>query len=121
MAVSHDFLVYVLEQLARVPELTARRMFGGVGLYSGELFFGIIDDDVLYLRVDDASRAQYEERGMSPFRPYEDKPEVSMSYFEAPADVLENADALCEWAHRSVAAAASAKPKKSRPKAKRSR
>jgi hypothetical protein len=33
MAVSEDYLQYVLEQLAGLGRVTARRMFGGVGLY----------------------------------------------------------------------------------------
>jgi DNA transformation protein len=105
MAVSSDFLAYVLEQLAALGEVSSRRMFGGAGLYGGEFFFGIIADDVLYLRVDDGNRADYESRGMAPFRPYADRPQVSMSYFEVPAEVLENAPELARWAQRSVGVA----------------
>jgi DNA transformation protein len=77
-------------------------MFGGAGLYSDEFFLGLIADDVLYLRVDDSNRADYSTRGMAQFRPYADRPQVSMSYYEAPADVLENAGELVAWARRSV-------------------
>lgn len=35
-------------------------MFGGVGLYAGELFFALIDDDILYLKADDATPAAFE-------------------------------------------------------------
>jgi len=80
-------------------------MFGGAGLYQEELFFGLVADDTLYLRVDDANRADYTARGAAPFRPYADRPHVSMSYFEVPAEVLDDARALTEWARRSVAVA----------------
>ena len=108
MPVSSDYLAYVLEQLAGLAGLSARRMFGGVGLYCEELFFGLIDNDTLYLRVNDDNRADYTARGMSQFRPYADRPELSMSYYEAPADVLEDPAQLVSWARRSVAVAMAA-------------
>src|SRR5258707_4060051 len=86
-------------------------MFGGAGLYCDEFFFALIDNDTLYLRVNDANRADFTTRGMGQFRPYPDSPQLSMSYYETPADVLEDAAALVAWARRSVAAAlAAAKP-----------
>jgi DNA transformation protein len=105
MTTSPDFLAYVLDQLAGLEGVSSRRMFGGVGLYCDEFFFGLIADDVLYLRVDDSNRADYSARGMAQFRPYVDRPHLSMNYYETPADVLENAGELVTWARRSVAVA----------------
>jgi DNA transformation protein and related proteins len=105
MAVSGDYLQYVLEQLAGLGALTKRRMFGAVGLYSEALFFAIISDDTLYMKVNDANRGEYQARRMSPFRPYADKPHLSMGYFELPADILEDAEECVLWARKSVAAA----------------
>ena len=119
MPVSSDYLAYVLEQLAGLPGVASKRMFGGVGLYCEELFFGLIDNDTLYLRVSDDNRADYTVRGMSQFRPYADRPELSMSYYEAPADVLEDAAQLVSWARRSVAVAmAAVKPARAAKTAK---
>lgn len=113
MPVSSDYSQYVLEQLARLPRVTSRRMFGGVGLYSDGVFFGIIANDTVFFKVDDSTRDRYVERGSEPFRPYKDRPEVSMSYFQVPADVLEDADELVPWARAAVrAAAASAASKR---------
>ena len=111
MTVSADYLQYVLDQLAAPGEVSARRMFGGVGLYSDELFFGLIAEDTLYLRVDDSNREDYTARGAAPFRPYADRPQLSMSYYEAPPGVLEDARQLSEWARRSVAVAQRAPPR----------
>ncbi len=116
MTVSADYLQYVLDQLAQLGEVSSRRMFGGAGLYCDEYFFGLISDDTLYLRVDDESRGEYTASGAAPFRPYADRPEVSMSYFEAPAEVLEDARRLVEWARRSVEAAQRAPPKGKKPR-----
>ena len=110
MTVSSDFLAYVLDQLVALGEVSAKRMFGGAGLYSAEFFFALIADDTLYLRVDDSNRNDYTARRMQPFRPYADRPQLSMSYYEAPAEVLEDARQLAEWARRSVAVAQRAPP-----------
>jgi DNA transformation protein len=105
MSVSAGYLEYVLGQLATLGAVSARRMFGGVGLYSGQHFFGLIDDDVLFLRADETNRADFVARGMPAFQPFKDKPEFSMSYYQAPADVLEDAEELVRWARASVAVA----------------
>jgi DNA transformation protein and related proteins len=55
MSVSNDFVEYVIEQLRLLGRVAARRMFGGVGLYVEGLFFGLIDDDTLFLKVDDSN------------------------------------------------------------------
>jgi DNA transformation protein and related proteins len=120
MAVGTAYLQYVLEQLERTGKVTSRRMFGAVGLYCDGVFFSIVHDDTLYFKVDDSTRANYEARGMKPFCPYRDKPDVSMSYYTVPADVLDDAEELVAWARRSVAIAA-AKPPKVRKAAKRPR
>jgi DNA transformation protein and related proteins len=106
MAVGAAFLQYILEQLERTGRVTSRRMFGGIGLYCDDVFFGLIDDDTLYFKVNDTTRADYEKRGGKPFKPYADRPEVSMSYITVPADILDDAEELVSWARRSVAIAA---------------
>ena len=92
MPVSSEYLTYVSEQLARVPGLRSRRMFGGVGLYGGELFFGLIADNTLFLRVDDGNREDFTRRGMQPFRPFKDRPGQLMAYYEVPPEVIEDAE-----------------------------
>ncbi len=121
MTVSGDFLAYVLDQLTQLGGVSSRRMFGGAGLYCDEFFFGLISDDTLYLRVDDGNRGDFTARGAAPFRPYADRPELSMSYFEAPADVLEDARQLAEWARRSVAVAQRAPRKETQVRRKKAR
>ena len=71
MSVSLSFRSFTLEQLGRAtPEIRARSMFGGVGIYAGDLFFALLDDDTLYFKVDESTRPQFEGRSMAPFRPY---------------------------------------------------
>jgi DNA transformation protein len=111
MAVNADFLRYVLDQLAGLGHIAPRRMFGGVGLYHEDRFFGLIAGDTLYLKVNDSNRGDYEARGMRRFRPFPDKPYWSMTYYELPADALEDADECAAWARKSAAiATVAAKP-----------
>jgi DNA transformation protein and related proteins len=106
MSVSADYLAYVIDQLTPFGRVASRRMFGGVGLYLEDVFFGLIDDDTLFFKVDDSNRTDYTTRGCKPFQPFPDEPEAySMSYFEVPADVLEDPDELKLWARKAVAAA----------------
>ena len=115
MSVSEGFRSFVLEQLARtMPRLRARNMFGGVGLYCGDIFFALMDDDVLYFKVDDATRPRFEERGMGPFRPGGEGGEV-MQYYEVPPDVLEDAEALAPWAQDAVEVGRRARVRKRPP------
>jgi len=104
MAVSDEFLEYVVEQLADWAELQARRMFGGVGLYFQGCMFGLIADDVLYLKVSDLNRDDFKKAGSLPFRPYPHK-KITMSYWEIPGEVLEDRDELARWAAKALAVA----------------
>jgi DNA transformation protein len=110
MSVTREYLQYVLDQLAALGNVTSRRMFGGVGLYQDARFFAIITRDTLYFKVNDSNRGDYEARGMNAFRPYANKPHVSMTYYEVPAEVLEDPEECVAWAQRSAAAASVKKP-----------
>jgi DNA transformation protein len=118
MSESASFVEFVLEQLAGLGAVTGKRMFGGVGLYCGGQFFGLIADGALYLRVDEHNRGDYLARGMPPFRPYRDRPEVSMSYYQAPVDVIEDPEGLVEWSRAAVRAAVES-PLQRRPRRRR--
>jgi DNA transformation protein len=100
MAVSSDYLDFVLEQLAPLGHVTSRRMFGGVGVYANGLFFALIDDDVLYLKGDAALKPAFEAAGAQPFAPFgHDKP---MAYWTAPAEALDDQEVLLDWARKSL-------------------
>jgi DNA transformation protein and related proteins len=102
MAVTDDYLQYVLEQLAGLGHVTPRRLFGGVGLYHEDRIFGLIFRDILYFKADDSTRSDYEAHGMDRFRPYADKPLWSMTYYAVPADILEDADECVAWGRKSL-------------------
>ena len=117
MGVSDSYLTFVLEQLAGVRGVVTKRMFGGVGIYSGDAFFAVIDNDTLFFKVDEALAAQYRKAGMPPFAPIPGKPPM-LGYYQVPPDVLEDADAMTRWAKQSlhVAAKAPARRRSRRPR-----
>ena len=87
-----------------MPRIRARPMFGGVGIYSGDVFFALIADDTLYFKVDDSTRSDFEARGMGPFRPFGDAG-GTIQYYQLPEDLLEDPEALRPWAEKAVAIA----------------
>jgi len=101
LRVTHSFKRFVLDQLEELGDVVPRAMFGGVGLYHRDVFFGIVAGDVLYLKVDDTTRGDYERAGMGPFRPYPDRA-GTMQYYAVPLDVLESAGELAQWARRAI-------------------
>src|SRR3990172_1070599 len=97
-----SFQEFVLDQLRGLDGVVCRSMFGGHGLYQGEVFFGILHKGRLYFKTDAASRPVYLEQGMAPFQP--NSKQTLKSYYEVPVEVMEAPDQLCEWARRAVQA-----------------
>lgn len=97
MAGKHDgFKDFVLDQLADLRGLTCRAMFGGYGLRYREAFFGIVHKGRLYFKVTPETTDSYRALGAKPFRVT--KTMTLKTYYEVPADILEDADQLTEWA-----------------------
>ena len=113
MAVSDPFIAFVVDQLAEFGLVISKRMFGGAGLYSGDLFFAVLDDGRLYFKVDDSNRGDFEAAGMGPFRPTGEGGEV-MQYYEVPVEVLEDSTELARWARKAVTVAVSARARKNK-------
>ena len=112
MSVSPSFRTFVIEQLSRVrKDLRSKAMFGGVGLYAGDFFFALIDDDLVYFKVDDQNRTDFEARNMGPFMPGGPGGEV-MQYYQVPEDILEDPDELQSWMERSIDVARRKRSKK---------
>jgi DNA transformation protein len=106
MPVSEEYLAYVIDQLEYLGPVQSRRMFGGAGLYFEGLFFAIVADDVLYFKVDESNRSDYENESMEAFRPFPDKDKsMVMGYYQVPINVLESKETLKEWAEKALSVA----------------
>ena len=119
MAKRSEFVEHVLETMRLFGAVEAKAMFGGWGLYHRGTFFALVAGDALYLKVDDANRADFEALGLGPFvYPMKDREPITMSYYAAPGEALENQQEMAGWARRGYAAAlraAAKKPGKKKP------
>jgi len=71
-------------------------------LYSADRFFAILDEGRLYFKASEATRADYQARGMGTFT-YEMKGrEMAMSYYEVPPEVLEDRNEAIAWARKAI-------------------
>lgn len=109
---------YILELLNPLGPVSARRMFGGVGLFHGGLMFGLIVRDELFLKAGDTNRRDFEAAGEAPFT-YDTKngTHTLESYWHCPPHLLDESDAFRDWARKAVEAAISAS--RSKPKTRR--
>ncbi len=117
MAVSAEYREFVSEQLEPLGPVRIRNMFGGAGVYLGDLMFGLIAGETLFFKVDDRNRADYEAEEMGPFvyEPPSGKA-VAMSYYELPERLYDDADELVAWARKALDAALLAKAAKPAPR-----
>jgi DNA transformation protein len=120
MGVSTAALAAVEELFAFVPELRIKRMFGGAGVFSGELMFGLAFEEDLYLRADEESRDRFAEAGSSQFTYATREGErMSLGYWRAPDEVWDDPDAARRWAELSLAAARRKKAGKRKAKSRK--
>ena len=75
-------------------------MFSSLGLYLNDKFFGIINENILYLKTNETTRKKFEEYKMKPFTP--SKEQVLKNYMEVPEEVIEDREKLMDWILRSA-------------------
>ncbi len=110
-----SFKAFVLDQLSALPEVRAKAMFGGHGLYSEDKFFGILDEGRIFFKTNAATRGDYTMRGMEPFTYTMKGKTMTMAYHEVPPDVLEQPHELILWARKAIALAAAKTASGARP------
>ncbi len=112
MPASRDYVDHILELLAPLGDVKARAMFGGWGLSLDGMTFALIADDTLYLKADDGNRARFVAEGLSPFVPFPDKPDQTMSYYPPPDAAFDDEGELIAWARLGLDAALRAAARK---------
>jgi len=96
---------WMLELLAPLGAVHARRMFGGHGFYLDARMFALEADGGLYLKVDAASKPAFRAEGSAPFVYEGGGRSVQMSYWSAPDAALDSAEAMLPWARLALLAA----------------
>jgi DNA transformation protein len=94
-----SFKEYVEHELLReIHGISIRRMFNGHGIYLHGMFIGLINNGVLYFKVDSGNKKAYEEEGSKPFvyRGHTGK-SVELSFWEVPPVVMDNPTGIASW------------------------
>ena len=98
-ASKNSFIDYLINDLfSSFRGITHRAMFGGYVIYKNGVIFAIVAYDKLYFKVDESNIEDYKKAGSGPFT-YKQKghKQTSMSYWELPAEVMEDKEALRKW------------------------
>ena len=102
---------HLVEQLAPMRGVTAKRMFGGHGIFKGGLMFALVADGIVFLKADAANAPEFDELDLEPFTYTKKKTGKTsvMSYRRCPESALEQQDELVRWGKSAHAAAKRAK------------
>lgn len=93
-----------VRDLMPLGDVSSRKMFGGYGIFESSAMFALVNSQGdLFLKVDDTNRSRYDNAGA--------KQHGKMPYFQVPSEVLEDSDALRDWAEVSLKIAHAAKKK----------
>ncbi len=99
-----QFVSSILDLCAPLGAVTAKRMFGGYGLFlEGKMFALVSRDEELFLKADEVNKAAFVERGSTSFG--------RMPYYSAPEEALDGWDGMAPWAEGAVEASRRAKKK----------
>jgi DNA transformation protein len=116
---SDSFAEFLREQLASLGRVTMRRMFGKTGVFCDGVMFGMVTDNMLYLRVDDHNRAAFKEAEAFPPLSYEKQGNtIDLAFWRAPERLFDEPDEFVTWARIAVAAARRVAAKRTAPRRK---
>ena len=93
----NEFVDYVVELMAGWSAVSARRMFGGFGMYREGVMFALIADDELFFKVDSESVGRFERTGCRPFVYARQERVVQLTYLSAPEASLDSPAEMLVW------------------------
>lgn len=99
MATRDSEIALASDLFADLGDIRIRRMFGGAGIYRGEVMFGLIAEGEIYLKACPDAEADFRNAGSEPFRymaKNRAKP-VELGYWRLPDDALDDPDAALAW------------------------
>jgi DNA transformation protein len=103
----------VHDLFAGVMPVRLRRMFGGLGVYDGDLMFALVADGEIYFKAGAEEQPLFAAAGSKPFTYDRQGKPTSLGYWTLPDEAFEDVDALKRWTGFALAAArrkAAAKP-----------
>ena len=119
MAVDPGQVEQVHELFGGLGAIRTRRMFGGLGVYSDDLFFALADDGLVFVKVDPVTEAAFRAAGSEPFTfPGKDGELNVMSYWRLPDLAYDEPEEAQRWGRLGLEAALRARTAKGGRKAK---
>ncbi len=102
---STEFASYLHEVFSHFGTIQVKRMFGGFGIFHQGLMFGLVIDDILYLKADAESKTAFEKRGLAPFEYDRGEKIIKLSYYQAPEEIFDDFEEAIFWANLAYNAA----------------
>lgn len=103
-AAGADMAERLVDELVPLGDVTARKMFGGFGLFEDGVMFVLIDSaGTAHLRADDTTSGEFAAAGA--------ESHGRMPYWQIPQPVLDDPEQLLEWAQTARDVARAAKKK----------
>ncbi|MGX5733437.1 TfoX/Sxy family protein [Bosea thiooxidans] len=109
------------EVFVGVMPVRVRRMFGGHGIYDGEIMFALEQQGEIYLKADAESEGRFAAAGSAAFVYSRGAKPFAMSYWRLPDTALDDEDELRQWTGLALAAARRAAASPLKPRGSRSR
>jgi DNA transformation protein len=100
-----EFAEYLKEVFREFGSVSARKMFGGHGIFYDGVMIGLVAKDTLYLKADAQSAPIFLKHGLSQFMYPKGEKMVGMSYYLAPEEALEDPTEMQQWAKLAYEAA----------------
>jgi DNA transformation protein len=100
-----EFVEYLKEMFQEFGAVSARRMFGGHGIFFDGVMIGLVAKNALYLKADSVSAPTFQEHGLLQFMYPKGEKMVGMSYYLAPEEALEDPTEMRQWAQLAYEAA----------------
>ncbi len=101
------FVEFLHEAFEEFGPVEARKMFGGYGIYHDGLMFGLVENDILYLKADESTKKYFESENLPQFQYKRKSKMVKMSYYRAPDEIYDDKTEAAVWARRAYESAAS--------------
>lgn len=113
MTAHADFAATVTDLFAQALRgpVQCKRMFGGYGYYHDQRFFAVMVAGTLYLKVNDATRPQFEAEALPAWVYLREGKPVTMGFHGVPESVFDDPEDMRPWARLAVQAATVRKPR----------
>ena len=113
---------YIRDLFAELGTVHVRRMFGGAGIYAGDVMFGLVSDGLIYLKADADTVPAFKREKCAPFEYATKKGKRAvMSYWRLPDRLYDEPSELAQWARQAIAVAQRSAVKKPAAKARTKR